>query len=168
MAFSETTSYIPLKQAAKKYGIPEKALLEQVESGSIIPARLPNGEMLVAESDVDPKAKTKEQLIDERYSELIKQPITISEAEKKYNVLGRTIRFWVSLGYINTINDSYPMRLDEAEVAYCTEIFHERQKSGIGSGAPLLDENGLRYELKRPELSEYRRRKGRTSKKEMS
>ena len=159
MTASETVTYIPLKQAAKKYGISEKALLEQVESGSLVPARLPNGDLLVAERDVDPKAKTKEQIIDEHYGELKKQPITISEAEKKYRVLGRTIRFWVSLGYISTINHCYPMRLDEAEVAYCAEIFHERQQAGTGSGAPLLDENGLRYELKRPELSEYRRRK---------
>ena len=53
------------------------------------------------------------------------------------------------------------MKLDEAEVAYCAEIYHERKAAGIRSGAPLLDEDGLPYELKHPELSAYRCRKRR-------
>jgi hypothetical protein len=48
------------------------------------------------------------------------------------------------------------MELDEAEVAYCAEIYHAR--NGI-SGVPLLDEDGLAYQLKHPELSEYRRKR---------
>ena len=159
MAFSHSTTYIPLKQAAQKFGLSEKVLLDQIKSGSIVPARLPNGELLVAENDVDPKARTKEQIIDEKYAALKGQYMTITEASTQHDVPGNTIREWVALDYIRTISSSYPMKLNRADVAYCADIYHERKSVGVGFGVPLLDENGLQYELKHPELSAYRRRR---------
>ncbi len=50
------------------------------------------------------------------------------------------------------------MLFNEAEIAYCVDIYQNRKRVG---GVPLLDENGLPYELKHPELSAYRRRKRR-------
>ena len=57
------------------------------------------------------------------------------------------------------------MELDEAEVAYCAGIYHERKTLGI-TRVPLLDENGLAYELKHPKLFEYRRRKKKQAQKQ--
>ncbi len=99
---------------------------------------------------------TKDQIVIEKYSHLQEKWISVSEAAREYKVLGRTIREWINLGYIEVDKTSYPMKLNQADVAYCAEIHHAR--SGI-SGVPLLDENGLAYQLKHPELSEYRQRK---------
>jgi hypothetical protein len=38
-----------------------------------------------------------------------------------------------------------------------SDIYHKRQKTG--SRAPLLDERGLPYKLKLPDLAQYRRGK---------
>ena len=51
------------------------------------------------------------------------------------------------------------MELNEADVAYCAEIYHERKANKIGFRAPLLDEAGLPYQLKHPKLAKYRLKK---------
>ncbi len=61
-------------------------------------------------------------------------------------------------GFISTVGEHYPMRLNEAEVAYCVDVYNERQKAKIGHrGVPLLDKNGLPYKLKLPNLAVYSR-----------
>ena len=153
-------TYIPVSEAAQKYGLSEQALTQLIQTGKIEAVRLPSGEVLVPADNDPQRIKTKDQIIAETFGELKKQPITISEASKKYGVPGTTIRAWIPFEYVHIINpEAYPMMLDEAEIAYCAQIYHERKAAGIRSGAPLLDENGLAYELKRPELSAYRRRK---------
>ncbi len=152
-------TYLPLPEVAKKYGLSEQALTQLIQTGKIEAVRLPSGELLVPANNDTKKIKTKEQIIGEKFGDLREHPIAVSEASKKYEVLGRTIREWISLDYIQIVDDNYPMKIDEAEMAYCAEIFHERKAAGIRSGAPLLDENGLPYKLKHPELSAYRRRK---------
>lgn len=155
-------TYIPLPEAARRYDLSEKMLTQLVQAGKIEAVRLLSGEVLVPANNDTHKIKTKEQIIAEKFKELIDQPITITEASRKYNIPGSTIREWIPLEYVHIINfGGYPMKLDEAEIAYCAEVYHERKASGIRSGAPLLDENGLPYELKHPELSKYRRRKRR-------
>ena len=86
--------------------------------------------------------------------------ITVTEAAEKYNVYRTTIIRWKGKGYIGVIQPGYRMTLNEAEVAYCAAIHHERKASGLGyRGVPLLDDEGLPYKLKHPELSRYRRDK---------
>jgi hypothetical protein len=158
-------TYLPLSEAAQKFELSEQALTQLIQAGKIEAVRLSSGEVLVPANNDPQKIRTKEQIIAEKFGDLREQPITISEASERYKVLGRTIREWVSLDYIQVVDHSYPVKIDEAEAAYCAEIFHERKAAGIRSGAPLLDEHGLPYELKHPELSAYRRRKKRAKQK---
>lgn len=103
--------------------------------------------------------KTKQEIISEKWPALVGRAITVTDAAKKYNIVRTTIVRWKEKGYLEVLEDGYKMTLDESQVAYCAEIYHERQSAGIRKGPPLLDENGLPYELKHPKLSEYRKRK---------
>ena len=161
----EVPTYLHLSEAADKYNLSENVLTQLIQAGKIEAVQLPSGELLVAANNDPQQIRTKEQIIAEKFKDQREQPITVSEASERYEILGRTIREWISLDYIQVVDDSYPMKIDEAEVAYCAEIFHERKAVGIRSGAPLLDNDGLPYELKHPELSAYRRRKRRVKQK---
>lgn len=91
--------------------------------------------------------------------DLIGIAITVTDAAKKYNVNRFTILTWKNRGLIKTIKDGYRAEIDEADMAYCAKIYHDRQQAGIRYGAPLLNEDGQPYMLKHPQLSEYRRKK---------
>jgi hypothetical protein len=104
--------------------------------------------------------QTKAEIIQQEYPHLAGQGITLSEAAKKYGVPRSTIEKWHYNDYISVIENSYPIILNEAEIAYCADIYHARKAAGIGfRGVPLLDENGLAYELKHEVLAKNRRRK---------
>ena len=64
------------------------------------------------------EAKTKEQIIKEEFSRLCGNPVTVSEAENRFALQNQTIRNWVTLGYIRVVDNDYPMKLNEADVAY--------------------------------------------------
>jgi hypothetical protein len=106
VSLSEPTAYIPLKHAAQKYGIPLKTLLEQVESGSIASAKLPSGELLVAERNLDPSLKINRK----DFKHLRKQPISASEASRKYSKIyevslsQRIFSRWADLKYITVLD----------------------------------------------------------------
>ena len=95
--------------------------------------------------------RTKQQILEEKYPDLIGQPITLTEAAEKYGVGRATIESWhYKSGYIAPIdNDSYPKFFDEAEIAYLADIHKHRRAQR--SRAPLLDDNGLPYQIKDPE-----------------
>lgn len=151
--------YLPLAEAATKYKIPMAVLTRLVQDGKIEAVQLADGEVAVSDKDLA-ENKTKEQIIAERFAHLVGQPITISEAVKMYRVPDGTLRVWISRGYIQIVDgDSYPMKIDEVDIAYCAYVYHDRRARGAHFGAPLLDEEGRPYALKRPELSEYRRKK---------
>lgn len=99
---------------------------------------------------------TKEDLLDKS---LIGQSITVTEAATKYNVNRDTILTWKKRGIVSVLKDGYRLEIDEADVAYCATIFHERKQNGIGFRAPLLTNDGLPYELKHVKLAQYRRKK---------
>lgn len=108
--------------------------------------------------------KTKQQLIEEQFNHLRGQGITISEAAKKYDTPRGAVDSWVYRGnYISFVDElAYPRLIDEAEVALCAQIYHERQKTGL-TGIPYFDDYDFPVtEMKHPELSEYRRRKNST------
>lgn len=134
-------------------------LLTNLPPGSKIQVeKLDSGEVIV-----DGTPKTKAQLLQEKYSHLIGEPITITDAAEKYRVPRPAIRGWVyQSNYIRFVDEeSYPKLVDEAEVALCAAIYHERKAAGI-SGVPFFDEDDtVIEELKHPDLSAYRRRKRR-------
>jgi hypothetical protein len=116
-------------------------------------SKTPEGEIVVSEAS---ETKTKEDILKEQYAKLIGQPITVTDAAERYNVHRDTIIEWKKKDYITVLKPGYRMELDEAEVAYCADIYHKRQRK---SGVPLLDDDGLPYQLKHPQLSEYRESK---------
>jgi hypothetical protein len=149
-------TFLPLPEAAGQYGLSEKVLTQLVQAGKIEAVQLPSGELLVSANNGS-TPKTKAQIIAEEFASLRARPITISEAVERYEVPDSTIRNWVSLKYIDTVDKKkYPMTIDEADVAYCAKIYRER---GGKSGTRLFDEDGNPYQLKHPKLAEYRRRK---------
>ena len=103
--------------------------------------------------------QTKQQILEEKYPDLIGQPITLTEAAEKYGVGRATISAWnYRSNYISPMDDTvYPALFDEAEIAYLVDIYRRRREQR--SKAPLLDDNGLPYQIQHPDLAEYRRRR---------
>jgi hypothetical protein len=143
------------------YLTPEQAknLLTDLQPGAKIEIEItPTGEIVVSSNGND-SLKTKQDILEENYADLIGQPITISKASKGYEVPNSTLRDWIKQKYISIVDDGYPVKINEAEVAYCAEVYHQRKKAGTLKGAPLFDLNGLPYKLIHPSLSEYRRKR---------
>ena len=101
--------------------------------------------------------KSKMDILRERYPALIGNPITITDAAKKYDVDRRTVHKWRDKGYIAVITPGYGMTVDEADVAYCVDTYRDQAQKGYKHGKPLFDEDGLPYELKHPKLSKRRK-----------
>ncbi len=99
---------------------------------------------------------TKDDLLDKS---LIGQPITVTEAVQKYNIPQTTLLEWAKKGIVTVVEKGYRTKIDEADIAYCAKLYHERKNSGIGFRAPLLTDDGLPYELKHPKLAKYRQKK---------
>lgn len=103
--------------------------------------------------------QTKKEIIEKKYKSLIGQPITVSDASEKYNVPRPTIQRWKDKGYLTVLESGYQAKLDEADVAYCVDIYRSKKQQSTLYGRPLLDDRGLPYEMKQPKLSNYRRKK---------
>lgn len=133
-----------------------QTLLTDLKPGSTIEVRkLPTGEIVVS----DP-TQTKEDILKEKFACLIGQPITVSDAAEKYGIPRTTIFDWKNKGYVTVLETGYRLTIDEAEMAYCSDIYNRRKASGLGfRGSPLLDEHGLEYELKHENLARYRRKR---------
>lgn len=129
-------------------------LLEAPNSAKIDISHLPGKDMITVTS-------SKQELIKQKYPALVGQAITVTEAANKYAINRDTILEWVNKGYLAVITSGYRMTIDNADVAYCAEVYHARKRAGFGfsGAAPLLDEHGLPYTIKHPDLSAYRRRR---------
>lgn len=115
-----------------------------------------NGNFVVLETP-----KTKTELINEKYPELIGVGITLSQAAKKYGVPRGVITQWVyKSSDVSFQNEaSYPKLVDESQVALCSELYHIRKKEGL-TGVPYFDPEGYPITTRQhPWLSEYRKRK---------
>lgn len=139
-------TFLPVSEAARKYGLEEARLRELVEKGKIR-AGVIAGEMVVSEDEVRNQAVTRKEDLPEykKHAHLKGVPIWISEAERKYRVPNPTISVWVKRGLIKVLGYEKNRKLiDEADVAYCAEIYNQRK----GQGKWLFDENGLPYKPK--------------------
>jgi hypothetical protein len=135
-----------------------KKLLTNLPPGAKLEVSTPEGKQTLILTN---EPLTKKEIIERRWPELAGKPISLSEAAKRHNVPRSTVEKWLEKGYIEVLDqDAYPMTVDEADVAYCANIYRERKQAGTGFfGAPLLDDHGLPYQLKRPDVAEYRRQK---------
>lgn len=102
---------------------------------------------------------SKEDILNALYGPLRGQEITLTEAAEKYDVPRSVLSAWnYRSNYIAPLNSyTYPATFDEADIAYLVDIYRARQQSG--SKAPLLNGDGLPYEIKHPDLARYRRQK---------
>lgn len=121
----------------------------------------PDGYVNVTETTPLPfkdKYTSKQALLKAEYGHLMGHTLTLTEAAKKYNVPRGTVGYWFhQSNYIQPVGDSYPNVFDEAEIAYCVEMYRHRRANN--SKAPFFDENGLPYEIKHPNLASYRQQK---------
>jgi hypothetical protein len=135
---------IPLPEAARKFGLAETSLRALVDKGTIKAGKLPTGEIVVSEQDTQTqKPIPKEDLPEyKKHAHLKGQVIGINEAAKKYLVPFSTIRGWVVRNLIKPSGqEGQKILLDEADVAYCAEIYHQRS----GQGKWLFNADGTPY-----------------------
>lgn len=142
-------------EQAERMGYDPQRLLNQIESGTLTPNFNVDGDYIVPVK----ARRSKEEIIQDEYAELSGVGITFSKASKKYSVPNTTTRDWVNVhGWIDVVDSGYPFKIDEAQTAYIANIYHDRKQAGTLGGAPLVDDNGLPYELLHPELSNKRKK----------
>ncbi len=148
-------TYITVPEAVRKYGVSRKTLLERIKSGKISAAQLPGGGYLVAENEIDPSLNIKR----EDFEHLRGQKISLSEANRKYEIPYQTFSRWANAGFINILERGYRTFLDEADVAYCTAVYNAKYKfyDGKMSGVNIFDEEGNPFKSKYPEMAAYKR-----------
>lgn len=162
-------TYLTLKEAAKKHKVEEKVLTRLIAAG-MIEAVEEEGETLVAvdkngNGNNGKKPQTKEEIIAAKFAHLCGQKISASEASRKYSkaygISLSQVQFsrWAKFGFITILEKGYRIQLDEAEVAYCAEIFAQKYQeySGQLRGVSIFDEDGNPYQVKYPDIAEERR-----------
>ncbi len=143
-------TFLPLSEAAHKYGLDEARLRALIEKGKIR-AGVVAGEMVVSEEEVrgqaiQEKGLRKEDLPEhQKHAEKRGRPIWIREAERVYRVPAETLSTWAKKGYIRIIcKKGNKVLLDEADVAYCSDVY---KKSGK-QGRILFNPDGTPYKPK--------------------
>jgi hypothetical protein len=144
-------TYLPLAEAARKYGLDESRIRALVESGAIKAAMI--GEtIVVSESDAQGGGNPlrKEDLPEYKAVKHLKGTgIGVGEASEKYGVGFSTIFRWYQKGLIDevervTVQGGEKIFLDECDVAYCVAIY---RKIG-GRAAEYLIKMGFPTSLK--------------------
>jgi len=144
-------TYIPLPEAIRKYGMSRNTLLERIKSGTLSAAKLPDGEYLVAENELDPSLNIKR----EDFEHLRGRKISVSESSRKYNIPHTNFSRWAKLGYITVLERGWKVLLDEADVAYCAAVYHAKYQlyQGRMMGVSIFDKDGNPYRLKYREVA---------------
>jgi len=144
--------FIPLSEAARKYGLEEARLRALIEKGKIRAGIIPgSGEVIVSEEEVrgeaiEAKGLRKEDLPEyQKHAHLKGTPIWIAKAARDYRIPHPTILRWVKAGYIKQLgSNGNKVLVDEADVAYCSEIYKKRGRQG----RVLFNEDGTPYKPK--------------------
>lgn len=138
--------YLTLSEAANQLKIGVDELRTLIQKGRIKGAILPNGDIGVSESTIPSPPTPKEKLPEyKKHKHLKGVPIWISEAWRKYDISTKTLSRWASAGYIKTLGlDGNRVLLDEADVAYCAEVYRQRS----GQGKWLFNPDGTPYRPK--------------------
>ncbi len=136
--------FLTLSEASTRLKMDEAQLRTMIQAGRIKGAILPTGEIGVSESVIPTPPTPKEQLPEYmKHQHLKGVPIWLSEAARKYDIAQVTINQWRAKGYIKTLGmDRNRVLVDEADVAYCAEIYHQRG----GQGKWLFNPDGTPYQ----------------------
>ena len=137
-------TYIPIADAADKYGYDLDELKKMAQSGMINAAVLPGGDMVVSVSQLEfPKINSKEDLRtykDNHYAELKGKSTWVSKAARDYQVSHPNIVRWVQAGYIRQIGqDMNKTLISEQDVAFCAAMHNQFGKRG----RQLFDKDGI-------------------------
>ena len=155
-------TYLPLADAAKKFGLPQKVLTQMIQTGKIEAVQLPSGELLVSAEDNGNTSKTKQEIIAELFSHLSGQTINAYAAQKEYSIRYQNFIKWARSGYIEIVHEEEGrlIEMDSADVAYCAHVYNQKKAEygGNVAGVRVFDEDGNPYQLKYPDLSAKRRR----------
>lgn len=170
---SRIPTYLPLDQAARKYGLSKTVLTQQIQAGKIEAVQLPTGELLVAANENNGAThKTKEQIIAREFAHLRGKAISASEASRKYSkndvmLSPQNFSHWAKAGYIKVMERGYRLQLDESDVAYCAKIYIEKyhEYEGQMAGVHVFDNNGNPYKLKYREVADQMRASRREKKR---
>ena len=124
---TQLETYVPLKEVARKYGIPAKVLTRLIEDGIVRLARTEAGDRVIASSTVDNETATHiilDEIRPEWYEHLRGKKIRVLEAATKYDVPNPNISRWIKLGYITILDKGFQRtEIDEADVAYVIAIY---------------------------------------------
>jgi len=123
-------TYIPLNQAATRYGVNAAMLRHAVESGIMQAVRTPEGGILVASKDM--AVMTERGNLWNQVRHLDGKPIGIGEACRKYKLGTVSVYHWIEQGYVRVLNDQRgggrgnKRTLNEADVAYASLVADTR------------------------------------------
>lgn len=136
--------FLTLSEASTRLKVDEAQLRTMIQAGRIKGAILPTGEIGVSESAIPTPPTPKEQLPEyKKHKHLKGVSIWLSEAARKYDIPQPTISRWVSSGYIKTLGmNGNRILADEADVAYCVEVYRQRR----GQGKWLFNPDGTPYQ----------------------
>jgi excisionase family DNA binding protein len=134
-------TFISTAEAAHQLGVSEARLRRMIETGTIKAANV-GRETFVSEASIrelTPKEQLPEYM---RHAHLKNTPIWISDAGRKYDIPNPTIVRWVSKGIIKRLGtDKNKVLIDQADMAYCAEIYHNHR----GQGKWLFNPDGTPY-----------------------
>ena len=136
-------TYIPIKDAAVKYGYGLLELKKMAQSGKINAVKLPDGDLVVSEDKLKDTLPKEDLPEFKKHKKLAGNPIWISKAARRYDIPQQTISRWAKAGFIQTIGkDGNKIMLNEQEVAYCAEVYLKRGGQGkrifSGDGTPYI------------------------------
>ncbi len=131
---AELETYIPLPEAARKYGISPEALTRLVRDGIIRLAHTEEGDSVITVSTIAAAADViRDEIRPEQYRHLRGRRIRLMDAARKYAVSDPNLINWTNRGYICVHKRGFQhLELDEADVAYVTAI-HKRGRELTGS-----------------------------------
>ena len=155
-------TYLSLDEAARRYGVKEKVLTQLIADGMLQTRTTSSGELVVVadQNGNSQEPQTKEEIIAAKFAHLRGRTVSASEASRRYSekygiTIGNELfSRWSRLGYIKR-ESGYRLELDEADVAYCAEIYAEKYRKYGGQlrGVRIFDEDGNPYQLKYPEVA---------------
>ena len=125
-AMTTLPTYIPLPEAAGRYGLSEAALRRALERGIIRAVRLLGEGIAVADEDVAVVAER--DALWAQVSYLDGNSIGIEEACQKYNVSKASVYRWIELEYVRVLDDQrgggrgHKRLVNEADVAYASLV----------------------------------------------
>ena len=133
---------VPLTEAAARLHKKASDLFDLDEVGKIkLAMNTTTGEYLMNEVDIQAQLPREEQPEYKRYAHLKGVGVGIREGARKYKLDPTTISRWAEKGYIISLGSiavrgGQKLLIDEADLAYCAEIYHRNPGKGKKSFSP--------------------------------